>query len=266
MAFGGGGGGDDELKPKDKSLARVMQPHLATEAYLASIAAPLPSPSSISTSAGLTYTAVREAVFTESYPLYLGFFDVERPPQDDVVLLPIDDGGDDDGLVAWASREELGEATAQLVYSYTYEAECFPYVNETVVMSGPQALSLAHVVRVLGRLLDRPGLTIKRAPTIDDYIARYKEAAASDPDVGGGGEDRLRAWATVYAAIEAGECGAVTSTLEDWLGRKPETLEDPHQDPQDPHHHSRPATHLDRHVQVEAVMVRGRVQACRDVK
>jgi uncharacterized protein YbjT (DUF2867 family) len=213
------------------SRAHVMQAHLATEAYLASIASPFPpssstSPSSTTSSVnsksssssethGVTYTIMRQGIYSESYPLYLGFFDPEHPAAE--VALP-DDGGRG---VTWAARDDLGEAMAKLVHCYAYEAECFPFINETVLLSGPEALSLERVAEVVGRLLNKT-IAIKRVSSIDDYIERYGEAARRDPRVG----NHIREWATVYEAIRAAECEVVTPTLEDWLGRPPESFEE----------------------------------------
>ena len=43
------------------SVAAVMQAHLDTEKYLKE--------------SGVTYTIIREGIYSESWPLYLGFFD-----------------------------------------------------------------------------------------------------------------------------------------------------------------------------------------------
>lgn len=224
LAFGG--------NLESKSLAQVMQAHLDTEAYLASIASPFPPSSSSSSSSsttssnnsksssssethGVTYTIMRQGIYSESYPIYLGFFDPEHPSAE--VALPEDSGRG----VAWAARDDLGEAMAKLVHCYAYEAEWFPFINEKVLLSGPEALPLERVAEVVGRLLNKT-ITIKRVSSIDDYVERYAEAARRDPRVG----DHIREWATVYEAIGAGECEVVTPELEEWLGRPPEPFEE----------------------------------------
>lgn len=62
-----------------QSKAAVMRAHLDTEAYLRS--------------RGVTYTIIREGVYMESYPVFLGFLGAG----DDEVIVP------GDGGVAWAA-------------------------------------------------------------------------------------------------------------------------------------------------------------------
>jgi hypothetical protein len=191
---------------ESSSRAFVMQAHLSTEAYLASLAA--------SPSHPLTYTAIREGLYSESYPLYLGFFDPSHPV--DEVALP-DDGN---RRIAWAARYELGEATAKLIHSYAHDSTTFPYINETILLSGPEALPLSGVAEVLGRLLRRPPIRIRRT-SVDEYVTKYATLGAKDRDIA----QNIKEWATVYEAIKAGECEVVTPTLKEWLGREPETFE-----------------------------------------
>ena len=75
------------------SGAAVMRAHIDTEAYLKA--------------SGLAYTILREGIYSESYPLYFGFW---TPAEGDEVLVPHSDGG-----VAWVSREDLGEGTARIM-------------------------------------------------------------------------------------------------------------------------------------------------------
>ena len=78
----------------DDSQAAVMQAHLDTEKYLKE--------------SGLTYTILREGIYSESYPLYFGFWSPGEG--NDEVLVPYSDGG-----IAWVSREDLGEGTAKIM-------------------------------------------------------------------------------------------------------------------------------------------------------
>ena len=76
------------------SVAAVMQAHIDTERYLKA--------------SGLTYTILREGIYSESYPLYFGFFNAAEGK--DEVIVPYSDGG-----IAWVSREDLGEGTAKII-------------------------------------------------------------------------------------------------------------------------------------------------------
>ena len=75
------------------SQAAVMQAHLDTEKYLKE--------------SGLTYTIIREGIYSESYSLYFGYWNPSRGSE---VKVPDGDGG-----IAWVCREDLGEGTARLM-------------------------------------------------------------------------------------------------------------------------------------------------------
>ncbi|KAI1790379.1 hypothetical protein LXA43DRAFT_1016861 [Ganoderma leucocontextum] len=76
------------------SRAAVMQAHLDTERCLKE--------------SGLTYTILREGIYSESYPLYFGFWGPKEGG--DEVLVPHGDGG-----IAWVCREDLGQGTAKIM-------------------------------------------------------------------------------------------------------------------------------------------------------
>lgn len=66
----------------DKSVAHVMGAHLATEKYLSEL------------SGQLTYSAVREGLYSESFPIYTAWFD----PQDQVNEITISHSGTGPGV------------------------------------------------------------------------------------------------------------------------------------------------------------------------
>ena len=72
----------------------MMQAHKDTEAYLKA--------------SGLGYTIIREGIYSESYPLYFGFWNPAEEGEE--VLVPHSDGG-----IAWVCREDLGEGTARIM-------------------------------------------------------------------------------------------------------------------------------------------------------
>ena len=94
LAFGFGA--QKELVPADEreSVAAVMQAHLDTEAYIRA--------------SGLTYTVIREGIYSESWPLYFGFWSTTDTT--DEAIIP-----HGDGAIAWASRVDLGEGTARIL-------------------------------------------------------------------------------------------------------------------------------------------------------
>lgn len=192
---------------KAESLAVVMQAHLDSEKHLASLAQSDP---------GFTYTSIREGLYSESYPIYTGFFDPKSAPDGTEITIPHDGTGPG---VSWVKRDELGEASAKLIASYCGAGGQFPHrlVNAKVLFSGTREISLAETVDILGRTV---GKTFKiRQISVDEY-------AKLPPVVGVFGEgDKARTWATAWEAIQAGEAALVTKDLQDILGREPEAYE-----------------------------------------
>lgn len=109
-----------------------MGAHLATEKYLAE----LPG--------HFTYTAIREGLYSESFPIYTAWFDPHQPVEEITIPHPGTGPG-----VAWAKRDELGEATAKMIYAYAKNPAGFPYLNRVVLLSGPREVSLAETAEVL---------------------------------------------------------------------------------------------------------------------
>lgn len=175
------------------TLAEVMRAHLDTEAYLARLAHEDPS---------FTYTVIREGLYSESYPIYTAFFDVQRHarmyagggvggggggdgdgdgtavPRHEI-LIPHDGSGPG---ISWVKRDELGEATARLIAWYAAPAAAsgqahrpFPYVNKTVTLTGPRVYSLAETARVLSRAAARGGFSSSPSKDKDDGDAYVDE-------------------------------------------------------------------------------------------
>ncbi|THY64043.1 NAD(P)-binding protein [Aureobasidium pullulans] len=197
LAFGGDG--------NPTSLAYVMQAHLDTEKYLASIA---------KEHSAFTYTIVRQGLYSESFPLYTAFFDLKNPTKE--ICIPHDGKG---AGIAWAKQDELGEATAKIIAQQDQSGHRFLYVNRTLLLSGPKDWSLEQSVAVLGEAA-KVGVKIKPVT---------KEEYASQPSINGAsgygsGEAGIR-WATVFDAIREGEACVTRTLLGDLLGREPESFD-----------------------------------------
>jgi hypothetical protein len=182
-----------------------MAAHLRTERYL----------SDLSESGKITHTVIRQGLYSTSYPIYTGFFDI-NDPGDGLVRIPHDGSGP--GL-SWAKREELGEATANIIAAYDNDPASFPYINKRINLSGPKSHSLDDTVQVFSDILHRD-ISIHQV-TIDEYASSPK-VKAGFPE---GEEDWPRLWATAWEGIRQGEADVVTGELERWLGRKPEAFE-----------------------------------------
>lgn len=189
--------------PRDEiSRAEVMQAHLECEKHLQEMS---------SSDASFTHTSIREGLYHESFPIYTSFWTLEKPFEE--ILIPHDGNGPG---VSWVKRDELGEATAALLAQYA-TTESFDWTNKTVLLTGPQSWTLADTVGVLGKAVNRP-VSIREV-SVDEWVKQ--------PQIMGyfGEESKARTWATAWEAIRAGEASYVSPTLEELLGRKPESLE-----------------------------------------
>lgn len=182
-----------------------MQAHLDTEKYLASIA---------KNNSAFTHTIVRQGLYSESFPLYTAFFDLKNPTQE--IYIPHDGKGSG---IAWTKQDELGEATAKVIAQHVHSEAGFPYVNRTLLLSGPKDWSLEESVAVLGKAAK---VNVKIKPVT-------KEEYASQPSINGAsgygsGEAGIK-WATAFDAIRDGEACVPRTLLGDLLDREPESFE-----------------------------------------
>ncbi|KAJ5508004.1 hypothetical protein N7527_010147 [Penicillium freii] len=184
------------------TIAHVMGAHIETEKYLSSL------------QDKISYTIVREGLYTESFPIYTAFFDPQDPADD--VTIPHSGTGPG---VAWVKRDELGEATAKLIASYVNNPTSFKYVNKALLLSGSREISLAETVEIIGRAIGKP-LKIREI-SVDEYVKL--------PQIGDKhtykGVNLSREWATAWEAIKRGEAAVVSPALGEILGREPESYE-----------------------------------------
>ena len=200
LGFGGDG--------QPQSAAYVMQAHLKTEAWLREL---------VSKQSRVTFTVIREGIYSETWPMYTGFFDVKG--SDDRVRVPHD--GSAPGI-AWACISDLGEASAKLIKEFVEDPEDDRYINKIIVLSGPESWSLNETAELLGRMAGKH-VSVEQV-SFDDH--------ANDPKVttplgshGPGGNQVAKDWTTVFEAIRNGETSVVNGELERLLGRQPESFE-----------------------------------------
>lgn len=187
------------------SLAFVMQAHLDTERYLAKIAAEIPS---------FSYTIVRQGLYTESYGMYLAFLDLKQPPSQ--LKLPHDGKGPG---ISWVKRDELGEGTAHLLAEYASDPKAFPHINQKLLLSGPEELSIEESVDAIGRVVGKK-IEILQC-SVDEWASADCVKGASKYLAG----DMATHWATSYEALRHGEGAVVTEHLCRLIGREPERFE-----------------------------------------
>ncbi|KAL6716507.1 hypothetical protein ACLMJK_006074 [Lecanora helva] len=201
LAFGG------ECNPT--SVAHVMQAHLKTEQYLKSL-------TSSASQTSLTFTAIREGLYSESFPMYTGFFDLKAPQGE--VKVPHDGSGPG---IAWAKIADLGEATANLVKTYMDSPETFQDKNRILLLSGPKSWSIADTLKVTAKVVSKE-VKIKLI-SVEEY--------ANDPliieKLGSHGPGEVpKQWSTSFEAVKLGETEVVSGELRKWLGREPEGFEE----------------------------------------
>lgn len=192
---------------KTNSVTTVMQAHLDCEKHLASLAQSDP---------GFTYTAIREGLYSESYPIYSSFFDPKAAADGAEVIMPHDGSGPG---VSWVKRDELGEASAKLIAKYCGVGGQFPQqlVNGKVLFSGTREISLAETIQILGKTV---GKSFKiRQISVDEYVKLPQIAKYYDT------EEDAKTWAASWDGIRDGEAALVTQDMEVFLGRKPEAFE-----------------------------------------
>ena len=192
-----------------------MQAHLKTESYLKSLGS---ESAEKSNKKPVTFTAIREGIYSESFPMYTGFPDLEDPP--DEVKIPHDGSGPG---IAFAKIDDLGEATAKLVKEYLDSPSGFKYENEVMLLSGPRVWSLADAVKVLGNMKGKD-LNVKVKQVIEeDYVAEPRVQGMLGSHGPGGVPQQ---WATSFDAVKQGECAVASSELGRLLGREPEGFEE----------------------------------------
>lgn len=148
----------------------------------------------------LTYTFIREGIYADAFPTYLSWYPTN--PEQKLYLCA-------DGPIAYAGREELGEATAKLMVKGGHE-------NETVLLSGPRAYTLSDVVDMINEVTGRE-VTVEFVGQ-DEYVAK---SAASDKGQGNKPEGFYRNWVSLLEGVKQGEAGTVSPLMGELLDRTP---------------------------------------------
>lgn len=180
-----------------------MRTHLLTEQYF----------STLSAQESTTYTAIREGLYSESFPVYTAWFDIHNPVGE--ITIPHSEDGTG---IAWAKTDELGEATAKTIVSYVRGSGDFPWLNKVVLLSGPRVLSLRETVDILGRVTGKD-VKIKEI-SADEYAELpFKEKYWYR------GVNLLKYYTSCWEAFRRGEAAVVSPLLGEILGREPEGFE-----------------------------------------
>ena len=152
---------------------------------------------------GIPHTSVREGIYTDAFPLFLSWY-----PDSSEVILPTD------GPVAWASRDELGEATATLMLR-----DPPPQFHDTIaLLTGPRAYTMTEIAEAISEATGREiKVTRIDREEFSKTMAEYdsKEGRGEKPDF------VFDKWLTMLETIGKGEAATVDPLMGELLGRKP---------------------------------------------
>ena len=146
---------------------------------------------------GMTYTFLRDN-------FYADFF-VELPDEEGRILGPAGDG-----RVGVIAREDAGRVAAGIL------ADPGRYENQTLDVTGPEALTLDEITQILTRVWGRP-VTYVRETVEEAYESRKKWPAA---------QWQYDSWVSTYTSIARGEMDVVSTTVRNVTGRGPLTFEE----------------------------------------
>jgi hypothetical protein len=193
-----------------------MLAHLDTESYLSSLA------SSSTSEKPFSYTIIRQGLYSESFPVYTANFDLQVTAEGSAKEVDISIPHDGQGPgIPWAKRDELGEATANILSTYVKETSSFESINKIITLSGAKAYTLSETAEVFSRVTGKK-VRIKEV-SIDEYVGQKGVGYGSTDTNQSQQMDRL--WATAFEGVRMGQAAKVTNESRRWLGREPEEFE-----------------------------------------
>lgn len=164
-------------------LKPILEEHYLTEEYLKA--------------SGLSYTFLQNSLYAEVIPMFLGENVVETG-----VFFPAGDG-----KVAFALREDLGEATANILLNEGHE-------NQTYHLTGSETISFEEVAAILSELSGKEVSYIN--PEKDAFEGALKQFGLPEPII---------QMSVMFAAgIKNNDFNKTYDSLEKFLGRKPTNL------------------------------------------
>ena len=140
--------------------------------------------------AGMALTALRDSLYADWAPLFVGADGVIRGPAGN-------------GTVAWVARADVARLAVAVLLDDAHAGAIYD-------VSGPSAIDVAETARILSAVTGRE--ISYHAETVDE--ARTSRAGA--------GEDwQIEGWIGSYLAIATGEVGVTSHTIEALTGRRP---------------------------------------------
>ncbi|KAH9865131.1 hypothetical protein IAQ61_009078 [Plenodomus lingam] len=181
------------------SKAGVMRAHMRTEAYL----------HEIEKAGKVRVTVVREGLYSESWPLYFGYyFGLKGETRREVVVAG-------DGGVSWTSIADMAFCTAKVL-----AAPGEAWAGKTFYLSQRRTWTLADIAQIVGEVRGKEvRVKVVSRKEFEEYYVRTK----------GMERPAVEWWSSTYDALEDGECAIEDPTLETMLkeaGRTPKALEE----------------------------------------
>ena len=146
---------------------------------------------------GVAWTSLHNGFYASS-----ALMQIETAMKSGVIEVP------EDGKVSWTSHADLAEATAVIL------ANEGRFDGPTPPLTGSQALDYADLAAIMTELLGRP---IRRELISDSQFEEKSAAHGMPPAV-------VRLVSSYYKAARAHEFSTIDPTLEELIGRRPETL------------------------------------------
>lgn len=147
--------------------------------------------------AGIPFTFLRDNLYADFMPALVGADGTIRGPAGD-------------GRAALIAQDDIADAAVAVL------RDPRPHTGRAYELTGPEALTLTDVARVLTAVGGRP-VTYVPETTEEAYASR---AAYGAPDW------QLDAWVSTYTAIADGSLATVTTAVEDLTGHRATSLDE----------------------------------------
>jgi len=167
------------------SHAGVMRAHLRTEEFLNGLE-----------KEGMRVTVIREGLYNESWPLYLGYYDLKADEREEVVVAG-------DGKINWTAIKDLGLGTALVLADLLDK-----YVGKTFYLaSAKNPKTLKQIAGIVSSVKGKEVAVnvVSREEYVRHYVQKGRDEAA------------VEWWSSTYGALEKGECLIQDPTLDDLL-------------------------------------------------
>jgi predicted nucleoside-diphosphate sugar epimerase len=146
---------------------------------------------------GMAWTFLRDSFYLDFFPEIVGDDGVMRGPAGD-------------GRVGAVARQDVARSAIAILRGPSSHA------GRTYDLTGPQALSLADMARIIGQVQGRD--VTYHDETVEEAHASRAQYGAPDWEVD--------AWVSTYTAIASGEMDVVSESVQALTGRSPVSLED----------------------------------------